>query len=568
MIRVFLSRISIAHVCLIGCLLAVAACTSDVVTEDEDVAIPAATDEEAPPPKQGAPGILVSPELFELAGRWSSETLSGRGASAGVDLVSYAKAHAPSLAAEAAATAPPASASPAGLAPLLGGCTCGVWATFNVTSGAPTGPGWSTSHTGAAHTGHIYQAYSGSKQEKTANLGAYSTQLRTRMVCQTPAGAACAAGCTAKLYADVQYGSQAYAEAHTWTIWDKAGTTQVVDGVTLQLRTPYGSADKRLFEKEIAAAQSATSTAFDVNQLASLVKSGLGIYVAIQTNTYDLIPDLAEKAIKALAGLIVRQGGTDGSISEQLNVSYETYFDNLAPITMSYSSTDNLYYGLDLTSMIKMKVRGWGHHSETGDLNSSYSMAVYMDNFVCDGSVTTPPQRAGFWRYDAYSGAPMSVGSLQSRISNFYYLGLGINVTPSANQGSIYQGVCGNNVCDTYETPATCATDCGYCGDGACRAQFETASSCVRDCGYCGDRICYGSETASSCISDCGYCGDGTCAGGETKYNCEDDCPSPCGDGYCSSAEQSWCTTDCGGGCYSPAAGYSSDLLPAPPPCY
>jgi hypothetical protein len=557
---------------IVSCMIAAAACTGgDAVTEIVEIVPPAnEVSAPAPAPKAEAPGVLVSPELFDLAAKWSSESLSTRGAGPALDLVSYVKAHAPGLLGEAAAAVTAPAGAAGGISPLYAGCTCAVWATFMVQTGYNSGGGWHTSNTGPAHDGHIYQSQSGHKTEITSNQTSYSTQFRTRMNCSTPTGAACAAGCTAKLYADVQYGSRAYAEAHTWTIWDKAGTTQVVDGVTLNLRTPFGGAGQRLFEKEIAATQAANSTAFDVNQFVSFVKSSLGIYAAVQTNTYNLIPDLLGKAIKSLVGIIHRTGGSNGSISEVMNVSYETYFDQLTPIAMSYSSTDNLYYGLDLTSLVRMKVRGWGYHSETGDLKSSYSMAVYMDNFVCDGSVTTPPQRAGFWRYDGYSEAPLSVSSLQSRVNSFFNLALGINVNTSANQGTIYQGVCGNNVCDTYETPQTCAVDCGYCGNGVCRSVFENANNCVQDCGYCGDNYCYGSETPSSCVSDCGWCGDNQCAGSESVYNCPSDCAS-CGDGVCSSGESGWCTTDCGG-CNQPyatgqGAGDGSNLLPSPLPC-
>ena len=377
-----------------------------------------------------------------------------------------------------------------------------------------SGGGWHANHTGPAHDAHIYQAQSGHSNEISVNQATRGTRFKTRMNCQTPAGTACAAGCTAKLYADVRYATRAFAEAHTWTIWNKAGTAQVVDGVTLKLRTPFGGPGETLFEKEVGASWAAKSTQFDVNQFVSLVRSGLGIYASIQSSNANpaIIGDLAADAIRALVGLVHREG-SDGSTDQSLSVRYSTYFDYLTPITMSYSSTDQLFYGLDLTSLIKMRVRGYGYHSETGDLKSGYSIAVYMDNFVCDGSVTTPPQRTAFWRWDGYPNAPLPASTLQQQISNFFSVGIGVSVWPSANQGTVTQGVCGNSVCDTYETPATCSSDCGYCGNGICRSQFENAGNCVQDCGYCGDGTCYGSETNESCVNDCSVCGDGTCSG-------------------------------------------------------
>jgi hypothetical protein len=527
-------------------MLAFAACAGDggdAGREEAEVAAPAS---QALSSKAGAPGVLVSPELFDVAAQWSAAAPSGARAGAEVDLVRYVREHAPELAEEAAVAAKATAPAKGGDSAVAGGCTCAVWATFNVSNSSTSGDDWYANHAGAAHQTHIYQYNKGGTSEKTVNQPASSANFRTRMNCMTPEGSACAAGCTAKLYADVQYGSRAFAEAHTWTIWNKAGTTQVVDGVTLNLRTPFGGMGQNLFEKEISASKAARSTTFDVDQLANFVKSSLGITAAIKKNDPDLIGELFGKAVKSLVGIIHGEG-SDGWVDEQMNVSYESYFDQLTPITMSYSSADNLYYGLDLTSLIKMKVRGYGYHSETGELKSSYSMATYVDNFVCDPGVTTPPQRAGFWRYDGYDGAPLSVGDLQSRVNQFFNVALGINVNTSDKQGTIYQGVCGNNVCDGYETPQTCALDCGYCGDGTCRSTFESASSCVQDCGYCGDGTCYGGEDANWCIADCGWCGDGTCAGNEDVYSCGADC-AYCGDGVCSNGEWGWCTMDCGGG--------------------
>ncbi|MBK8170394.1 MAG: hypothetical protein IPK60_08600 [Sandaracinaceae bacterium] len=94
--------------------------------------------------------------------------------------------------------------------------------------------------------------------------------------------------------------------------------------------------------------------------------------------------------------------------------------------------------------------------------------------------------------------------------------------------------VCGDTVCNGSETHASCARDCEVliCGDGACRTG-ETASSCAADCvsplSTCGDFSCEGpAETTSNCAFDCvASCGDATCNGGETQTSCSDDCGTP-----------------------------------------
>ena len=110
--------------CVIGCVLALSACIGEAPVAEVDLGIP---EGEAPSAVEGAPGVLVSPELFELAGRWSSEALSGDTDKARLDLVTYARRHAPQLAGEAAAAVTVPSTSQGGLTPLLGNCTCAVW---------------------------------------------------------------------------------------------------------------------------------------------------------------------------------------------------------------------------------------------------------------------------------------------------------------------------------------------------------------------------------------------------------------------------------------------------------
>ncbi len=71
------------------------------------------------------------------------------------------------------------------------------------------------------------------------------------------------------------------------------------------------------------------------------------------------------------------------------------------------------------------------------------------------------------------------------------------------------------------------------CGDNICEA-FETCSSCSQDCGVCicSNNICEASEDCNSCLSDCGSCdigqncGNNVCDPGETTGSCPQDCPA------------------------------------------
>lgn len=89
-------------------------------------------------------------ELFDLAALWSSEALSGNGVSPGLDLVSYARAQAPLLAAEAAAVAARPLAGESVVPLVGGGCTCSAWATFSTDSGSASAGGWPASHAAGA----------------------------------------------------------------------------------------------------------------------------------------------------------------------------------------------------------------------------------------------------------------------------------------------------------------------------------------------------------------------------------------------------------------------------------
>ena len=125
---------------------------------------------------------------------------------------------------------------------------------------------------------------------------------------------------------------------------------------------------------------------------------------------------------------------------------------------------------------------------------------------------------------------------------------------------------CGDGVCSSEESNATCCDDCGCpdgltcsagrcvatCGDGVC-STGETSASCCQDCGCAAGQSCQ----AGSCKSTCG---NGTCDSGEDASNCCTDCGcgaaeacqsnrcvSTCGNGTCDANEDAdSCCTDCG----------------------
>ncbi|HZX20596.1 MAG TPA: hypothetical protein VFF13_06330 [archaeon] len=65
---------------------------------------------------------------------------------------------------------------------------------------------------------------------------------------------------------------------------------------------------------------------------------------------------------------------------------------------------------------------------------------------------------------------------------------------------------CGDNICDSSESAATCAADCpAVCGDGTCTGT-ESKNTCPADCGVgviCGDNTCGQGENFNICPSDC-----------------------------------------------------------------
>lgn len=146
-------------------------------------------------------------------------------------------------------------------------------------------------------------------------------------------------------------------------------------------------------------------------------------------------------------------------------------------------------------------------------------------------------------------------------------------------------GLCGDRVCNTNESCALCAMDCGdctpTCGDGTCGTD-EGCDTCSADCGTCGarcgDDACDVRETCTSCPHDCGACsatcGDGHCEGGDTCTTCAADCGScatSCDDGTCDASETcTSCLGDCGrcvSGCGDAVCDPAEDCVGCPADC-
>ena len=127
------------------------------------------------------------------------------------------------------------------------------------------------------------------------------------------------------------------------------------------------------------------------------------------------------------------------------------------------------------------------------------------------------------------------------------------------------QAICGNFKCESGETIDNCPVDCS-CGNGVCE---NRVAYCKPFIGKGAAVVCYIRETIDSCLQDCSVCGDGLCDRFETQESCCTDCscaeglecrenlceavvtPAECGDGACEPPETfETCCSDCA--CPSP----------------
>lgn len=112
--------------------------------------------------------------------------------------------------------------------------------------------------------------------------------------------------------------------------------------------------------------------------------------------------------------------------------------------------------------------------------------------------------------------------------------------------------------------PASCGDGFVWAGHEGC--DYADNSSCLPDCsGFCGNGVVDAGEQCDGgdCYDDCsGSCGDGLlhdggqypdhgeeCDPGSNTSDCTPECTiTYCGDGHCTSSEQTSCTADCGCG--------------------
>jgi cysteine-rich repeat protein len=102
---------------------------------------------------------------------------------------------------------------------------------------------------------------------------------------------------------------------------------------------------------------------------------------------------------------------------------------------------------------------------------------------------------------------------------------------------------CGNALCESGESVATCAADCpSVCHDGvathseACDASDLRDKTCVSE-GFVGGTLGCNDACTAFVTTACFKCGDGACNGGETSVTCVGDCGSACPDGVANGLE-------------------------------
>jgi hypothetical protein len=237
------------------------------------------------------------------------------------------------------------------------------------------------------------------------------------------------------MYLLAEYGTRMHGYAETGGVWDKSAQASIADGAVLSYARPFQE-PTRLFEKLGSVTHHATSTSFNIDELASLAASALTIVTAITTENPTLITgDLLSKIIKAFAGLVSRSG-SDGTTEREMFVAYDATRDGYFDI--AFSSTANQVHSFRLETHARVKNRGWGgHNTDTSWYASSYLMAAGFDLYVCDASLT-PPAAGVLWRYASTSNAPYNDDTLRGMTQSFFNaLGFSVNVNGSSGGSGI-----------------------------------------------------------------------------------------------------------------------------------
>ncbi|MDD5086724.1 MAG: DNRLRE domain-containing protein [Candidatus Nanoarchaeia archaeon] len=215
--------------------------------------------------------------------------------------------------------------------------------------------------------------------------------------------------------------------------------------------------------------------------------------------------------------------------SNDIDENYEYLFE----ISPYDSIVDPEYvkneYSFDITSIINYLIenkRGILLKAENEDeINLKRFDKVYLNIWYGDGSVE-PYCGDG----TINTGEECDDGNNNGVLCNPSYDGSCVYCSESCVEIERYGSYCGDNTCDSEETPASCPQDCSAnppeCGNGICDSD-ENLINCPEDCltetTECGDGICEGDENSINCLRDCplepGECGDGTINTGE---ECDD----------------------------------------------